>query len=321
MPVRNGLPFLDEAVESVLAQTLVDWELVVIDDGSTDGSAEALDAHAARDRRLRVLHRPAAGVAVALCQAVEAASTPLLARMDADDVSAPDRLERQVGWLEAHPEVDLLACRAGSIGGGSGTQRLFDWQNGLLTHEQMMDDLFVDAPFPHDAVVMRAEAYRRVGGYRDLPWPEDFDLWHRLARCGARFAKLPDVLLRVRDHPERVTRTRPEGSQPAMLRARVHHLLVGPLAARPSVVVWGAGQVGKRMVRALQAEGLDVAAIVDLHPRKLGKRIHGALCIPPERLPDWPGLPVLAAVGKPGARDDIRRRCAALGVPPPLAVA
>ena len=170
-------------------------------------------------------------------------------------------------------------------------------------------------------VVLRRAALDRAGGYRDVPWPEDFDLWHRLVRSGARLAKLPDRLLWVRDHPARVTRTRPEGSQAALLAARVHHLLAGPLAQARRVVVWGAGKVGKRLVRALLAAGVEVVAIVDLHPRKLGKVIHGAQCVPPETLPTLAGLPLLAAVGKPGGREDIRARCRTLGLPPPLAVA
>ena len=321
LPVRDGMRFLPEAAGSVLDQTLADLEVVAIDDGSTDGSGEWLDARAQGEPRLRVLHTPPLGVAEALALAAAAARSPLLARMDADDVSHPERLARQVDWLDARPEVDLAACRAEPIGGGSGTRRLFSWQNGLLSHEQMVADLFVDAPFPHDAVVVRAEALRRAGGYRAVPWPEDFDLWHRLVRAGGRLGKLPEVLLGVRDHPDRVTRTRAEASQAAMLRARVHYLLAGPLAARRRVVVWGAGKVGKRLVRALQAEGVEVVAIVDLHPRKLGRVIHGAPCVPPERLPEWSELPVLAAVGKPGGREDIRCRCSRMGLPPPLAVA
>ncbi len=323
LPVRDGLPFLTEALDSVLGQTLADLEVVAVDDGSRDGSGALLDARAAADARLSVLHEPPRGVAGALQVAVAAARAPLLARMDADDVSHPERLERQVALLDAHPDVDLVACRAEPLGepAGSGTRRLFDWQNGLLGHDELVADLFVDAPFPHDAVVLRRSALARAGGYGEVPWPEDFDLWHRLVRAGGRLAKLRETLLWVRDHPGRVTRTRPEGSPAALLAARVHHLLEGPLRDRRRVVVWGAGRVGKRLVVALQAAGVEVAAIVDLHPRKIGRVIHDAPCLAPGGLRALADLPLLAAVGKPGAREDIRSRCRALGVPAPLAVA
>jgi glycosyltransferase involved in cell wall biosynthesis len=323
MPVRDGLPYLGEALASVLGQTHREFELVAVDDGSTDGSGELLDAHAAGDPRVRVLHTSPAGVSAALNVAVEAATGELLARMDADDISHPERFERQLAHLRAHPDDALVACRAEAHGdhAGSGTLRLHAWQSSLMRHEQMMADLFVDAPFPHDAVMMRRSALSAAGGYQDHPWPEDFDLWHRMARAGQRFAKVPEVLLAVRDHPGRVTRTRPEASGAALLRARVHHLLLGPLSGTRSVVVWGAGKVGKRMVRALGEADVKVVAIVDLHPRKIGRVIHGASVIAPEELPALSDLPVLAAVGKPGARADIRRRCGALGLPPPLAVA
>lgn len=329
LPVRDGRAHLDACLDSLGRQTLRGWELVVVDDGSVDDSAAHVQRWSqAEGVDLTLVRTPPRGVAAALAAGCDAAQGEILIRMDADDVCAPARIERQLDALSQSPETAVVSSLAEPLGEvGSGTERLHRWQNGLLTDAAMKADLFVDAPFPHSAVALRRSALEAVGGYRDAGWPEDYDLWHRLARSGARFGKVAEVLLWVRDHAGRVTRTRPEASQGALLDAKVHHLLTagGPLNGVPEVVVWGAGKVGKRFVRRIveRPDAPRVVAIVDLHPRKIGKTIHGAPVVRPEALVVSPllGVPVLAAVGKPGARLDIRRRCAEVGSPAPLAVA
>ena len=329
LPVRDGRTHLDACLASLGRQTLRGWELVVVDDGSVDDSAGHVQRWSESEGvELALVRTPPRGVAAALATGCDVARGEVLIRMDADDVCAPTRIERQLECLAHNPELALVACLAEPVGGGgSGTERLHRWQNSLLTDAAMKADLFVDAPFPHSGVALRRSALQAVGGYRDAGWPEDYDLWHRLARSGARFAKIPEVLLHVRDHAGRVTRTRPEASQGALLVAKIHNLLTsgGPLRGVPEVVVWGAGKVGKRFIRRFgeRPDAPRVVAIVDLHPRKIGKTIHGARVVRQEALSKPPllGLPVLAAVGKPGARTDIRQRCLDVGAPTPLAVA
>lgn len=335
LPVRDGQRHLAEALASLARQTVMGWELVAVDDGSQDDSPAQIqtwaDDHAIP---LTLVRTPPRGVAAALRTAVEHARTDALIRMDADDVCLPRRFELQLAALAEDPGASLVACQAAGIGDGdawqvgSGTARLHAWQNGLLTDAQMKADLYVDAPFPHSSVVLRRSALQAAGGYLDHGWPEDYDLWHRLARDGARFAKVAEPLLQVRDHPARVTRTHGGASQEALLQAKLHYLLSrgGPLHGMPAAILWGAGRVGKRLLLALQArsDSPAIEALIDLHPRKLGKRIHGVPVLAPDALmqeADLAGLPILAAVGKPGAREDIRRRCAELGAAAPLAMA
>ncbi len=147
---------------------------------------------------------------------------------------------------------------------------------------------------------------------------QDYDLWLTALNAGARFAKLPEQLVRVRDAHDRTSRTDPRCTLDALMACKIHHLTRDVLADRKEVLVWGAGRVGKRWLRALPAAGIRVCAAVELHPRRLGKRIHGALIIPPEDLPgtmsDMEDPFILVAVGAPGVRDDIRDRAGALGL-------
>jgi glycosyltransferase involved in cell wall biosynthesis len=201
LPVRDGAAFLREALASVLAQTLRDFELVVVDDGSVDATRAILGA--VGDERLRVVRQERLGLVAALNRAVAEARAPLLARMDADDVSLPERLERQVGYLDARPRAALVVVGVETLG-GEPTIVLPDDDAALRRR------LLLRNPFAHGAVALRAEAVQRAGGYRaDYGANEDYDLWRRIAREW-ELGAIPDVLYRYREHPGAVTRTRVE---------------------------------------------------------------------------------------------------------------
>jgi hypothetical protein len=191
MPVRNGERFLREALESTLAQTLVDLELIVVDDGSTDSTPEILGDAARRDSRVRLERQEAAGLAAAINAGCAVAAAPLIARMDADDVMVPDRLERQVAYLDAHSQIALL-------GGGivliDEAGREIDREPG---REQL--DFLVRNELTHATVMMRADAFRALGGYR-LDQSEDYDLWLRFdERYGV--TALAEPVIHYRLHP------------------------------------------------------------------------------------------------------------------------
>ena len=228
-----------------------------MDDGSRDGSAALLEARAAMDSRLRVVHTPPLGLVAALNRGLAEATAPFVARMDGDDIAHPERLERQARRLEADPGTDVLGCRVAlvttpAVPSSGGMQAYVEWLNGLLDHESMARDRFVESPLAHPSVVLRREVLDGLGGWRDLHGPEDYDLWLRAFDAGHRFAKLPEVLLGWRDRPNRLTRTDPRYAPERFLELKLAALGRGPLAGGRGVVVWGAGPVGKGWARALR---------------------------------------------------------------------
>lgn len=219
MPVRNGERFLDEAVGSVLAQTFRDFELVVVDDGSTDSTPERLAAWVERDPRVRLLSAPPSDYVHALHTAVEAARSPLLARLDADDVARPLRLEQQVKRMAAEPALGLLGSDWGYIDDNG---RSFRTVAGVIeTHDDLVRRLVDGNAFCHSAVMMRAEAYRDAGGYRAFFTPaEDYDLWLRISERW-RIGNLPEQLVDYRVHRKQVSaqRTHQVGRSVVLARA------------------------------------------------------------------------------------------------------
>jgi glycosyltransferase involved in cell wall biosynthesis len=315
--VRDAARTLEACLVSLSGQTLADHEVIAVDDHSADESGERLRRAAREDARVRRLDNPGRGLVAALNAAAAAARAPLLARMDADDVCHPERLRAQAERLEAEGDLGVLGTRVrllGDVSANAGMRAYVEWLNGLLDHDAIVRDLYVESPLAHPSVMMRATLLGGLGGYRAFDGPEDYDLWLRAHAAGARFAKLPEVLLDWRDRPDRLSRTDPRYAMERFREVKLRALEAGPLARRTAVVVWGAGPVGKGWSRALAARGHRVAAFVEVHPRRLGQRIHGAPVIPVEAAAPEAGVLHLAAVGRPGARAEIRRLAAGLGL-------
>lgn len=202
LPVHDGERFLREAVESVLGQTLRALEVVAVDDGSTDGTRTILESF--RDERLCIVPQPHLGLVAALNRAAREAGARHLARMDADDVSLPDRLERQAAFLDAHPRVGLVVSGVTVIDEGGRTLRTVVLPSDDASLRRR---LLLRNPFTHGAVTMRREAFEGAGGYRaGYGANEDYDLWRRIARDW-ELAALPELLYLYREHPAAVTRT------------------------------------------------------------------------------------------------------------------
>jgi glycosyltransferase involved in cell wall biosynthesis len=215
MGVHNGAPWVRDAVASVLAQTAGDIELIVVDDGSTDSTPAVLAS--ITDPRLRVYREPHAGLTRALNRALRLATAPLIARLDADDIALPERLERQRAFLDAHPEVGILGTGAREVdAAGREVRRVRPLENDAAIRRALIRA----NPFVHSSVVLRRSALERVGGYDEtLPVAQDYDLWMRLSRV-TRLANLPEPLVVRRLLPGRVSSTRDDDRLRAELRVR-----------------------------------------------------------------------------------------------------
>lgn len=323
LPCRDAEDFLPACIASLEAQTLDRFEVLAVDDGSTDGTASLLSDWEETDARVRTFRTGGEGPAAACNRAARSARAPVLARMDADDVARPMRLEAQLQLLGE--SRGLAACGAEveffpEDRLGSGWRRYQRWINGLHAPGELRHDLLVECPVASPTLAVHRSVFRALGGYRDRGWPEDYDFVLRLHRAGMEAANVPRRLLRWRRHGDNLSRTHPAYAPEAFLRCKAHFLVHGFLPEGRSPVVWGAGEVGKPLARALADAGRPPTAFVDLDPRKVGQRIHGCPVLDPDGFrrhhPD-PGSPddayVLGAVGAPGAREEIREALRATG--------
>jgi len=198
MPVYNALPFLDDSINSILGQTLSDFEFVILDDASTDGSSERLREWAARDQRIQIHEsKKRLGLSGSSNAVVAKARAPIVARMDADDIAHPDRLRKQWEVIKNIPDVAVVGTLCNGIDASGREVRPRDrWR--LVRRSDYI-------PFPHGSAVFRREVFDKVGGYEET-WSgaEDQDLFSRMARHG-RIVTLPDVLYSYRYHANNAT--------------------------------------------------------------------------------------------------------------------
>ncbi len=306
LPFFNAETTLARAMASIQRQTLADWELIAYNDGSSDTSRNIAEAMARQDPRIRILGGAHVGIVEALRQGCMAAKAPYIARMDADDISMSTRLEKQFSLMEQHLDMALCGVQVRIVGEaiGSGRRRYEAWINALTDPEDIARELFIECPLPHPSFFMRRDAYERIGGYQDHGWPEDYDLLLRFWQAGRPVGKVPEVLLDWTDSPNRLSMNDPRYNEAAFRALKRHFLFKSYLKDRPIFHQWGAGEVGKRWLREWGGHG--PFAVVDIHPRKIGRNIHGYRIIPPEHLPHPGATFIVIAVGSPGARDEIR---------------
>ena len=199
LPVYNAERYIASAVNSVLAQTFTDFELIVVNDGSTDGSLAILQSIAAGDPRVKLISRPNTGYVAALNEALALATGEFIARMDADDLCLPERFAKQIDYLRAYPEVVLLGTHVAQM---DDQGRVIGPMKDVAFGHEAIDAALLRRGWPivHPAVMMRTAAVRALGGYLPELCPnEDHDLFLKLAEVG-RLENLPEVLVHYRKH-------------------------------------------------------------------------------------------------------------------------
>ena len=184
LPYRNASKTILRCIKSIQLQTLKNWELLAINDQSTDTTEKKIQSLLNNDPRVKYYSTQKPGIVSALNLGIERASSDLMARMDSDDVMHPLRLEKQVGFLERHPEIGVLASKVcykvnhGEPYGG-GYEKYVEWSNSILEEYEISLYRFEESTIIHPSVVFRKILFNEYGGYRDGPFPEDYELWLR----------------------------------------------------------------------------------------------------------------------------------------------
>lgn len=300
IPVRNGRRWLGPCLESVLAECSEHDEVVVVDDGSTDSPREVCPD----DSRISWLAQPPLGIVAALEHGRRACRHPLIARLDADDVALPGRIAAQTLIMQADSQLAVVGGMAEMVreddGANDGMKAYVEWVNTLRDHRAA---LLVESPVFHPAVLMRADAVEAVGGYRHGDFPEDYDLWLRLAGAGYGIASVGVPVVRIRDRASRLTRSDTRYRREAFEHLKREWLEAHVLDRGSKIALWGAGKTGKRWLRWLLRSGFRVPAVID----GFGARERqGVPVVAPSQLSEIDVDMLLVAVGARGARETIR---------------
>ncbi len=310
LPCRNAQETLPACIDSIRQQTFGRFEVVAVDDHSEDRTGALLQQAAMADSRFRLLRSPEPGLVPTLNYGLDQARCDLIARMDADDLMHPRRLELQATHLQDNPGVDVLGSRVHGFPEEVLTDGFIEylrWQNACIAETAIRNDIYLESPLAHPSVMFRRTVIQDAGGYLNGDFPEDYELWLRLIHRGARIEKLPQTLLDWRDDPDRTSRQDPRYSRQNFDRLRARYLIRDQRLAenRDQIAIWGAGRITRKRAGHLLELGIRPVVWVDIDPNKIGNRLDGVPVVDPSWLRREDRPFVLSYVAVHGARECI----------------
>lgn len=319
MPCYQAGNTVDRAIQSIRNQTHQDWELIIIDDGSRDDSASKAAIHASADSRVSLHRRDHQGVVEASNHGFRMARGQIIARMDADDVSRPSRLQLQLDHLLRRPEigaVSSLARFAGNPDTAGGYAYHVNWANQCLSREQIAHNRFIDLPVPHPTLMYRRELIESYGGYKHGDFPEDYELILRWISHGTQIAKLNEILYDWHDPPTRLSRTDSRYDMLAFHRCKAPFLAEAIHQSGCSgreLWIAGAGKLARKSAATLEQAWKPCSGYIDIDPKKIGRVLHGRPIVSLDQLPPKENSVIVSYVGSRGAREIIQRQLSATG--------
>jgi len=307
LPFHSAFGTLDASIRSISEQSFSEWELLLINNASSDESTSIAKDWSRKDPRIKVIEEPSIGIAHALNTGLDHATGSLIARMDADDIAHPERLARQVAHMEAHPEIGVLGTRTHfetTVEKSSGMAWFVNWQNAIGTPHEHYVKRFVDAPLAHPTVIFRKELIDRFGGYSTDPLPEDHELWLRWMHHGVRFTKLPEELLTWHDHPQRLSRTHGNYSVDAFFTTKAKWIAAWytrKYADQTPIIIAGTSGLCRDRAGKLEALGMRIHAFTDVKKREVPDYVF----IPHNELPPSGTALIISFISQRGTGDRI----------------
>lgn len=313
LPFYNSALTIASAVQSVLQQSYNNFELLLINDGSNDSSVSILQSIMSRDRRMRLTTIPRSGVAHAFNVGIQQAKGKYIARMDSDDAMLPDRLEKQLVFLEQNHEVGVVSCLVeygGDRRAQEGYARHVDWINTLISPEDIALNRFIDSPVCNPSVMFRNDLTKQHVTALSGDFPEDYEMWLRWMDAGVQFAKIPETLFVWNDLPTRLTRNDERYTPEAFERAKTKYLVNFIRQNDPqnrSVYLCGTGRITRKKSRFLLESGITIGGYIGIDEKKSGMKYEGIPVIGLQEMPDKMHAYVVNYVSVRGAREELRK--------------
>lgn len=308
LPVYNAAPFLKECLQSILKQTEPHWELLAVDDFSTDDSALILKQFAAKNPRIRFLSNTEKGIIPALRLAFQNSKGSLITRMDADDLMPVDKLAiLKKGW-ETHGKGHVITGLVDYFSQttlGAGYQNYQNWLNGLTMQQRHYKEIYKECVLPSPAWLVHREDLIMAGGFMPDRYPEDYDLCFRFYKQQLKIAGITQIVHQWRDHAHRTSRTSQVYANANYLDLKIYWFLKLDYDPKKTLVIWGAGKKGKWIAKYLINQNIPFKWITD-NPRKKGITIYEHPLVGSDFLIDKKNTQTIIAIATPADRIDIQ---------------
>jgi glycosyltransferase involved in cell wall biosynthesis len=277
MPVKNAGKYLKPCLDSIVNQTYAYWELIAINDGSTDGSEQVLRNYAARYPNITTANSSGTGIIKAMQSAYKLAKGSVIHRMDADDLMPPNKLSLMVSALKPYSVVTgkvSYFCDEHEV--GDGFQKYTTWLNGLMDGDDFWRDVYRECPMPSSAWMMHRADFEQIGGFQSTLMPEDYDLAFRVLKSDLAVIRLKDIIHHWRDSATRTSRNESLYFPIAYLPLKVHYFLELHYNTSKTLTLWGAGKKGKLVAKQLIKRDISFNWVTNNH-QKIGKDIYGVI--------------------------------------------
>lgn len=276
MPVYNTSKYLRECLDSIKDQTEQDWELLAVDDYSTDDSLQVLMEYAKADPRIKAFKNHHKGIIGALRLAFKNCQGELLTRMDSDDIMKSNKLEILKSKLTTNGKQHI-ACGPvkyfADFEIGNGFKRYENWLNGLINLGNNFDEIYKECVIPSPSWMCYTEDFVKCGGFLHDTYPEDYDLTFRFYKANLKCIPCDEILHLWRDYPNRTSRTHPNYADNTFIQIKINYFLQLDYDSTKKTIIWGAGKKGKKIARALMDQQVNFDWVCD-NPKKIGHIIY-----------------------------------------------
>jgi len=279
MPVYNAAFYLEDCLNSILAQSFKDWELIAVDDFSTDDSAKLLQEYSKEDPRIHCLQNTTKGIIPALRNAYASSKGQYIHRMDADDLMPEQKLDLMFAEIEKHGKGHLITGLVeyfSASGIGNGYFNYQEWLNELCMKNHHWDEIYKECVIASPCWMLHREDLDACNAFKSDLYPEDYDLVFRFYKQNLKVISVLQVLHLWRDHPERSSRTQEHYQENTFYAIKAHYFLELDYRPGKTLIIWGAGRKGKLLARILKNRGLNFQWVSN-NPNKEGKDIYGTL--------------------------------------------
>jgi len=313
MSVRDTEQYLPECLDSILAQTYADWELVAVNNESSDRSMELMQEYSQRDSRIRVFNTDREGLIPALQTSYRHSRGTLLTRMDSDDMMPPDKLEVMYRAWQQHGKGTVAAggtkyfVDGGEVGGGF--RRYEQWLNQIAKNQTYYQEVYRECVIPSQCWLVHRDDFEAAGGFTPEVYPEDYDLCFRFYQQQLRMVGIDKVLNYCRDRHDRTSRTDDSYQDNRFFDLKIRYFYELDRDPDRPLILWGAGRKGKDLAKLLLKQE-DQFHWVCNNPRKIGKEIYGIALKPTEVIPQLDRPQILVVVTSPSVQPSIRRQLA-----------
>jgi glycosyltransferase involved in cell wall biosynthesis len=276
MPFKNTSTFINECIISIINQTYQNWELLAVNDGSTDNSLEILQSFSANDSRIKVFNTEGDGIIDALRLAYKNSSGSFITRMDSDDIMTPQKLKVMVNSLLKNGEGNIVLGHVNYFskkGVGEGFTKYETWLNRLTTYGDNFKEIYKECVIPSPCWMVYRTDFEKCGAFNSDIYPEDYDLTFRFYENHLKCMPSNETLHLWRDYPTRTSRTHEHYADSSFIEIKLHYFLKLDYNTTQSLVVWGAGKKGKLVAKLLIKNEIPFYWICD-NLKKIGKEIY-----------------------------------------------